>query len=434
MGPAALWYRYDLCTLCLFGVLLTGTSAAEEVPTAKPEDVGVSSVRVAELSKFMRSLIDKGKIAGGVTMMGRHGKVIHLNAVGMADREAKKPMQTDAIFRIASMTKPVTSVGIMMLHEQGKVRLDDPVSKYIPEFRNPKVLLSVNPLEIRAAKRGITIRDLLTHTSGLGYPVSERIGPIYEKNGIQWGLCTTKTTLAENTRNLATLPLLFDPGEKYHYGMSMDVLGRVIEIASGTTLDRYVEDKICKPLGMNDTFFRVPREKRSRLAAAYRPWKGAIQRVYDLGIVKHDLQIGLVTITSDYPYSESHRYISGGAGLCSTAVDYMRFCQMILNGGVLHGVRLLKPETVKMMTANQVGHLLEPGGYGLGFSIKADPKENRGRLAPSLDPCGFWSTQSRISPSGDWIVVTMTQLAWDFDLTPLTHDEFARLAAEAVED
>ena len=174
-------------TFCLLALLLALPTLAQELPTAKPEDVGVSSAKVEELSKFMQSLVDDGKIAGGVTMMARHGKVVHLKAVGMADREEKKPMQTDAIFRIASMTKPITSVAIMMLWEQGKLGLDDPVSKYIPEFKNPEVLVGVNPLKTEPAKREITIRHLLTHTSGLGYPVTEKIGPIYRQHGIQWG-------------------------------------------------------------------------------------------------------------------------------------------------------------------------------------------------------------------------------------------------------
>lgn len=167
--------------LCIFFLTLTCHSSGQELPTAKPEEVGVSSEKVEELSTFMQSLVDEGKVAGGVTMMARHGKVIHLKAVGMADREEKKPMTTDAIFRIASMTKPITSVAIMMLWEEGKLGLDDPVSKFIPEFKNPKVLVSVEPLETRPAKGEITIRHLLTHTSGLTYDDSEKLRSIYAR-------------------------------------------------------------------------------------------------------------------------------------------------------------------------------------------------------------------------------------------------------------
>ena len=195
--------RRILLAFCVVAVVRTVPSAAQDLPTAKPEEVGVSSEKVEELSKFMQSLVDDGKIAGGVTMLARHGKVIHLKAVGMADREAKKPMTTDAIFRIASMTKPVTSVAIMMLWEQGKLGLDDPVSKYIPEFKNPKVLVSVDPLKTEPAKREITIRHLLTHTSGLGYTVTKQLGPLYEKRGIAVGLCTSDVTLEENMKRLA---------------------------------------------------------------------------------------------------------------------------------------------------------------------------------------------------------------------------------------
>ena len=217
-------------------------AAAQDLPTGKPEDVGVSSTKVGQLSTFMQSLVDDGKIAGGVTMMARHGKVIHLKAVGMADRDEKKPMTTDALFRIASMTKQITSVAVLMLFEQGKLRLDDPVSKFIPQFENPKVLVTADPLLVRPAKREITIRHLLTHTSGLGYAFSEKIGPIYDQHGIHGGICTVETSLEELMKRLATMPLLFDPGEQWNYSMSTDVLGRVVEVASGTPLDRFIEN------------------------------------------------------------------------------------------------------------------------------------------------------------------------------------------------
>ena len=223
-------------------LLLPVCTVGQELPTASPEEVGVSSEKVGELSRFMQSLVDDGKIAGGVTMMARHGKVIHLAAVGMADRETGTPMKTDAIFRIASMTKPITSAAIMMLWEQGKLGLDDPVSKYIPEFANPKVLVSVDPLKTEPAKQEITIRHLLTHTSGLGYEFTPDLGDIYKKHGIVCGCLTSSVTLEENITKLAGLPLRFHPGERCGYGMSTDVLGRVIEVVSGMTLDRFFEE------------------------------------------------------------------------------------------------------------------------------------------------------------------------------------------------
>jgi CubicO group peptidase (beta-lactamase class C family) len=202
--------------------------SAEERLITKPEDVGVFSEKVNKLSEFMQSLVDDGKIAGGVTMMARHGKVVHLNAVGMADRESKKPMTTDAIFRIASMTKPITSVGIMMLWEQGKLKLDDPVSKFIAEFKNPQVLVSDDPLVTRPAKSEITVRHLLTHTSGIGYNSTPRIGAMYRDNGVIAGLCSSEITLSEMMSRAGKVPIQFDPGTQWQYGFSTDVLGRVI--------------------------------------------------------------------------------------------------------------------------------------------------------------------------------------------------------------
>ncbi len=417
-------------TLCFLLLLSASLAAGRELPTARPEDVGVSAEKVARLSEFMQSLVDDGKIAGGVTMMARHGKVIHLKAVGMADREQKIPVRTDAIFRIASMTKPITSVAIMKLVEQGKLDLDDPLSKYIPEFKAPKVLVTAEPWQTEPARGEITIRQLLTHTSGLGYTFTETLGPIYDRHGVLAGLATTSTDLETAMTRLAGMPLLFHPGEKWEYGMSTDVLGRVVEVASGRPLDEFVEDEICRPLGMNDTFFKVPSEKRPRLAAAYVPVDTCIRKLKQGEVLRQDLGSGVVTITSDYAYAPSHRYLSGGAGLCSTAADYMRFCEMLRGGGALDGVRLLSEETVRQMTSNQVGELSTPFGFGFGIMPASD--DVHAQLQGAYAWSGFWSTSFRVSPRGDWILVTMAQLAWDDDGTPAWHARYETLAAEAI--
>jgi CubicO group peptidase (beta-lactamase class C family) len=409
-------------------LLLPVAVAAQGLPTAKPEDVGVSSQKVEELSKFMQSLVDDGKIAGGVTMMARHGKVIHLKAVGMADREEKRPMRTDSIFRIASMTKPVTSVAIMMLHEEGKLDLDDPVSKYIPEFKNPKVLVSVDPLETRPAKREITIRHLLTHTSGLGYTSTDTLGPMYSAHGIVHGICRTDMTMEQLIRRVAQLPLKFHPGERWEYGMSTDVLGRVVEVVSAETLDRFIEDHICRPLGMTDTFFLSPPDKRQRLVAVYVPQNGHIRKLQKGEIVDHQKS----RISSDY-HLDSNKCRSGGGDLCSTAADYMRFCQVLLNGGQLDGIRLLREDTVKIMTTNQVGELKRDEGFGLGFGVKPNTDDVHVQLRSSYNWGGFWSTSFRISPRGDWIVVTMAQRAWTNDASPVWTAKYETIAAEAIE-
>lgn len=411
-------------------------TTAQNLPTVKPEDVGVSSKKVAKLSEFMQSLVDDGKIAGGVTMMARHGKVVHFEAVGMADREAKKEMQTDAIFRIASMTKPITSVAIMMLHDQGKLDLDDPLSKFIPEFKHPSVLISVDPLKAKPAKGEITIRHLLTHTSGLGYNFTDTIGPIYDKHGITGGLCNvTEPTLEEMMKKLAGVPLLFHPGEDWEYGLSTDVLGRVVEVASGMTLDRFVAEEICQPLAMTDTFFKAPPEKKQRIVAAYFTSDNGIERLKD-GKALPGSQ------TPDYPYHKSNKYFSGGGGLCSTPRDYMRFCQMLLNGGVLNGKRLLRSDTVKMLTVDQLDgktipadkHILNvTDQFGLGLTIYGDQNPNE-QLRGAYAWFGFWTTSFRISPRGKWALVTLSQLAWDDPATPTWFAEYEKIAAESIID
>ena len=419
---------------CLVALVLAVPLAGQNLPTAKPEEVGVCPEKVQELSTFMQSLVDQGQIAGGVTMMARHGKVVHLEAVGMADREEKKPMRTDSIFRIASMTKPITSVAIMMLWEQGKLGLDDPVSKYIPEFKGTQVLVSVEPLKTEPAKREITIRHLLTHTSGLGYEWTETLGPIYQKHEIYCGACTTDVTLDQMMRKLAGLPLLFTPGDRFEYGMNTDVLGRVIEVVSGVRLDRFIEHQICRPLRMNDTSFRVPPDKLERLAVAYMPTEASVRRWKENEVLRWKLGAGVITMSSDFPYNESNRYLSGGGNLCSTPMDYMRFCQMLLNGGHLNGTRLLRTESVKMMTVNQVGDLRVGDGFGFGFGVMPDSNNVHEQLRSSYNWAGGWSTSFRISPRGDWIVITMTQLAWDDKATPAWFALYEKVAAEAIQN
>lgn len=432
-GPASRMAWLAVLAFCLIPGLVLG----DDLPTAKPEEVGVSSEKVEKLSTFMQSLVDDGKIAGGVTMMARHGKVIHLKAVGMADREEKKAMQTNSIFRIASMSKPITSVAIMRLYEQGKVGLDDPVSKYIPEFKNPQVLVNVDPFETESAQREITIRHLLTHTSGLGYTQTPRIGPIYVQHGILTGLCSTELTLDEMVRKAAGLPVQFEPGSQWLYGMSTDVLGRVVEVASGKTFDTFIREDICEPLGMTDTFFTAPHEKQSRVVEVYIPKDGRIEKLAAGEKRVH----GGAPVSSDY-HLDCNNYFSGGGGLCSTASDYMRFCQMLLNGGELEGRRLLRKDTVKMMTVNQLGEVSIPDPdsgpdlidtFGLGFTIYDDQNAHE-QLKGAYAWFGFWSTSFRVSPRGNWILVTMSQLAWDEKTTPAWFAEYEQIAADSIMD
>jgi CubicO group peptidase (beta-lactamase class C family) len=253
-----------------FLILSPLPSFAQTLPSVDPQSVGIAADHMAKLSEFMDSLVKKKQIAGGVTMMVRHGKVAHLKAIGFADREQQVPMNTDSIFRIASMTKPVTAVAVMLLVERGKIRLDDPLHEYLPEFENPKVVVAVDPLRTVPAKKGpITIRHLLCHTSGLGYPFSKKIGPMFKEHKIPTGCLTSKLTLCMMTGRLSKLPLIFEPGEKWEYSMSLDVLGRVVEVASERSFPDFCRDEIFQPLGMKDTYFRIPDAKLKRLVVAY---------------------------------------------------------------------------------------------------------------------------------------------------------------------
>src|ERR1700758_731496 len=253
-------------------LILAATAAAQELPTSKPESVGLSSERLERITKAVQKDIDDKRIAGTVTLVMRHGQIAWFKAQGMQDREAAKPMRPDSIFRICSMSKPITSVAVMMLYEEGRFMLEDPVSKYLPEFKNPKVLVKPagggEPYSIPATKE-ITIRDLLRHTSGITYQWQDELGPMYERWNVASGLLQYDGTIGDSVKRLAALPLLFNPGEKFEYSLGVDVLGRLVEVVSGKPLDEFFRTRIFEPLGMKDTYFFVPDNKVARLATAY---------------------------------------------------------------------------------------------------------------------------------------------------------------------
>ena len=280
--------------------MLAGCAAAAELPAAKPESVGLSSERLERIATAVQRSIDDKRIAGAVTLVSRRGQIAWLKAQGMMDREAGKPMRSDAIFRICSMSKPLTSLAVMMLYEEGRFQLEDPVSKYIPEFKNPKVLVkpaSGRPYSIPATKE-ITIRNLLTHTSGLTYNWNPDLGPMYKEAGVAHGLLPYDGTIQDNVKRLAGLPLLFNPGERFEYSLGVDVLGYLVEVVSGKTFDEFLRTRVFAPLGMNDTYFYVPEDKLNRLATVYTyyPDKG-LSRFPDTPIVE-----GPFSYSADYPY------------------------------------------------------------------------------------------------------------------------------------
>jgi CubicO group peptidase (beta-lactamase class C family) len=377
--------------------------------------VGLSSERLTRIASAMQRSVDDGRVAGGVSLVARHGKIAYLQAVGMADREAHKPMRTDSIFRICSMTKPITAVAVMILYEEGRFELSDPVSNYLPEFKHMKVLDPPWPQDTTSpagalvdAKRQITIFDLLTHTAGLAYAPNPRLDKAYLDANVSPGLFQTEGTIADGVKRMATVPLLFQPGDHWKYSLAMDVLGRLVEVVSGMPFDQFLEERIFKPLGMKDTYFFLPEDKVARLAAAYAytEEKGLHvipdNQISDEGGSKH---------SADYPYRGPRTYFSGGGGLCSTAEDYFRFCQMMLNNGELNGVRILSRKSVELMTQDHVQN--RPGGppYGLGFGVNSDPNKltELGSLG-SYYWSGFYFTRFVIDPKEDLITIFMSQL------------------------
>jgi len=394
--------RIALCfaaTFCLPVILI-----AIELPTATPEQVGLSAEKLQDARAAMQKLVDEKRIAGGVFAVARRGKVVQFETCGMMDIEAGEPMKRDTIFRFYSMSKPITSIAAMILYEQGKIKLDDPVSKYIPQFKGLKVVADPDAEVIKevAARREMTVRDLMRHTSGLTYGIfgNTAVDKLYRKS-IQLG--GGKTTLEDMTKNLGQIPLLYQPGTKWHYSVSTDVLGRIVEVASGQSLDKFFAERIFEPLGMVNTAFYVPRDKIDRFATNYGP----------------NMQGGLRPI--DKPettrYAKIPTFFSGGGGLVSTASDYMRFCLMLLNKGEFDGKRLLKTETVEMMTNDQLPEQAYPigsgdragVGFGLGFSVRV---ESNGQVSSRIGEYGWGgmaSTHFWISPNDEIAVVALTQ-------------------------
>ncbi len=415
---------------------LSKAQQAEELSVVEPEEVGLSSDRLEHLTRVIDRNIEKEWLAGAVVLIARDGEVAYLNAAGMQDREAEIPVKKNTIFRIASMTKPITSVAVMMLYEEGHFQLSDPVSEYIPAFKDMRVLAdstnesaSGTPPTV-PAERPITIKHLLTHTSGLTYGENPFIGKMLAEKKISTGLSTDENTLAEDIPRLAEIPLLHQPGKRWTYGMSVDVLGYLVEVVSGMSLDEFFQNRIFAPLGMDDTQFHVSEEQESRLAAAYTVGsEGGLQR---LGNKPGQGSLPNIGIGS-YPFDKEHQFLAGGAGLTSTVPNYFRFTQMLMNGGELDGVRLLSPKTIELMTTDHVGDLLEDMGFGLGFSVTRSLAE-RGELG-SMGTFGwgsFWYGTFFIDPAEGMIGISVAQKHPAGKAT--LNDKFGILARQAIID
>lgn len=352
---------------CLFlSVQIISAQKPAQFSTATDvEQAGFSAKRLARLDAHLQQLIDRGIAPNAVTFIARKGKIVHHKAFGYRNLEKKTPLRKDDIFRIASQTKALTSVAVMMLYEEGKFLLEDPVSKYIPAFKNPRVLESLDTaaktVKSRPAKSEITIRQLLTHTAGI--PYEHRMDAVMGLK-IPYIHSDGPDVLAGVVADIAKRPLLHDPGQAYTYGLNTDVLGYLVEVVSGLKLDVFFRQRILDPLGMKDTYFYLPDNKANRLV-----------ELYAKPTVESPLALSADASMRNYPVSGAKSYLCGGAGLVSTVGDYARFCQMMLNQGEFNGTRLLGRKTVAMMTRNQIDGLEvweRQDKFGLGFQIITD--------------------------------------------------------------
>jgi CubicO group peptidase (beta-lactamase class C family) len=407
---------------------LPGIVCAQTLSPASPQTVAVSTERLLRTDNVISRSIERQEFAGAIGFIARNGKIVYNKAFGYADAGTKTPLRTDHIFRIASQTKAVTSVAVMMLFEEGKLLLDDPLSKYIPAFAKPNVLDSFNAADssytTKPAKREITIRDLLTHTSGINYAVigAPAFKAIYAKAGIPVGFEGGNITLRQAIDKLGRMPLTHQPGERFTYGLNSDVLGCLVEILSGKTLDQFFSERIFQPLGMKDTYFYLPADKQNRLVSIHTFGP-------DHKLVKQERS---GAILADYP-NRNGKYFSGGAGLSSTVADYAVFLQMLLNGGTYNGKRLLARRTVELMTMNQIGALSLGGDkFGLGFEITS--KENAGKLGLSEGSYawgGYFGTTYWVDPKEKIVaMIYIQQLPLQSDV----HDKFRASVYQALID
>ncbi len=401
--------------LALILTLCTIPASAQGLPNAdRASALGFDTAKLPALQHRLDVEVSGQKIAGASLLVARNGQVATLATAGYADREAQKPFAADTVVRIASMTKPITSTAVMILVDEGKLSLDDQLAKYLPEFCvtrlvNPDGTTPAEPIAFH-----ITIRQLLTHTSGLSYRFIDGtpVTPLYVRAGISDGLSETPGTLADNIARLSTMPLLFKPGEQWHYSLSTDVLGRVVEVVSGQSLDTFFRERIFQPLKMNDTHFVLPTEKRDRLATVYGLENGQPLAPRPSSLIQRG---PLVYSTSYSEWGDNAGFYSGGAGLVSTLGDYARFLQMLLNQGELDGTRVLKPETVQAMTTNQLGDLainldVHGDGFGYGFGVVTDRgKYNGPAPSGSYSWGGFFHTFFWVDPQNQLLGILFTQ-------------------------
>ena len=413
-----------LCFACTSFVMPT-----HALETTAPESAGMSTERLARINTAMQRYIDNKLVAGTVTLVARKGKIVHSSAQGLMDVENNKPMREDSIFRIASMTKPITSVALMMLFEEGHFLLSDPISKWLPEFENMQVAVPSGserhgtPYKTVPAVRPISVEHILTHTAGLANSYRGLTQPEYRAISSKQ---SEDETVADMLNRVAKLPLNFHPGEKWEYSVATDVVGRLVEVISGMTLAEFFQQRIFTPLGMTDTYFYLPEEKTDRFVSQYTPGENKQIKLVEAG----DKNSRFV--------KPPHVYFRGAGGLVSTARDYARFHQMMLNGGKLGNVRLLGRKTVELMTINHTGDLplwlRGPGtGFGLGYAMVTDRGQAQSMSSEgSYGWGGAYCTYFWVDPKEEVIGIIMTQVR------PYTHlnirREFENLVNQAIVD
>jgi CubicO group peptidase (beta-lactamase class C family) len=407
----------------LLAVFVCVSAQGSTLPVTPPEKVGMSSERLERLDNVIHAYVDRGRTPGVVTLIARHGRIVHVDAYGPADLGSGRKVRQDDIFRMYSMTKPITSVALLMLYEEGKFQLTDPLGRHLPSFNNVKVFAGTSPrgeMLLDSVKRPMTIQDVFRHTAGFSYGFSAADSPVdkaYQQADILGG------DLKSFVDKLVMLPLLYQPGERWVYSVSHDVQAALVEHFSGMKFDEYVKQKIFRPLGMKDAIFSIPADKQARMPALYsanpdgklQPAKGALAENYGAAAF-------------------------GGHSISATADDYVRFAQMLLNKGELNGVRLLSPKTVELMTMNHVPEralanqgpiaLSSGTGYGLGVSVLSDPAQ-RGNIgsAGEFGWSGAASTHFLVDPKEDLIAIYLTQLmGGDFALRA----EFVTLVYQAI--
>ena len=390
--------RIKLVLILALALLAASAPAlGQALPAATPESVGLSSERLDRVTDRLQAHIDAGHIAGVVGAVVRHGRLVYMEALGQANIEAARPMPEDALFRLYSMTRSITSLAAMILWEEGAFRLDDPVSRYLPQFADQRVFADARSPDVdqtQSRSGDITVEHLLLHTSGLG----SRSSSIYRAEGVR----SRSISLQEMVDNAARTPLFEDPGTRWRYGISTTILGRLVEVWSGTGLEEFLQERVFEPLGMTDTGFWVEPDRADRLATVYRPSPDGELRPYQI---------------EEVPFTERPVLIEGGVGLVASTMDFLRFSQMFLNGGELDGNRVLKPETVAMMTVNRVPDALLPlnprslgRGWTLGFSVVMDASQ----FPYPMNDGEFWwdgsaGTRFWIDPVEDMVTIVMAQ-------------------------